>query len=136
MTRKVKTIGSEETIRQAATTITKFKIGSLIVIDHGKPIGIVTEGDVSRSVGRGLNPSKDTVRRIMSRKLLTTTPDERVEGAAKQMAEGNVKKLPVVSEGLLVGIVTQTDIVASSFELVTSLKEMVRARYRPPDFQP
>ena len=36
----------------------------------------------------------------------------------------------------LVGIVTQTDIVASTFDFVTSLKEMVRARYRPPDFQP
>jgi len=136
MTRKVKAISSDKTIREAAKTMTKFRIGSLIIIEKGEPIGIVTEGDVSRSVGRGLNPSKDTVSRIMSRKLLTTTPDERVEEAAKQMADGNVKKLPVVGEGRLVGIVTQTDIVSSSFDLVTSLKEMVRARYRPPDFQP
>ena len=52
------------------------------------------------------------------------------------MAEKQIKKLPVLEDGRLVGIVTQTDIVASSFDLVTSLKEMVRARFRPPDFQP
>ena len=60
----------------------------------------------------------------------------RVEEAAKLMAEVHVKKLPVVDYGRLVGMVTQTDIVAASFSLVTSLKEMVRARYSPPDFEP
>jgi len=51
------------------------------------------------------------------------------------MAEAGVKKLPVLEGGKLVGILTQTDIVNSSFALVTSLKDMVQARYRPPDFQ-
>jgi predicted transcriptional regulator len=52
------------------------------------------------------------------------------------MASSGIKKLPVMEGGKLVGIVTQTDIVGTSFALVTSLKEMVQARYRPPDFQP
>lgn len=60
----------------------------------------------------------------------------RVEEAAKVMASSGIKKLPVIDDRKLVGMVTQTDIVASSFDLVTALKEMVRARYRPPDFQP
>ena len=66
---------------------------------------------------------------------MTTEPGERVEVAAKIMADSGVKKLPVMEGKRLVGIVTQTDIVNSSFALVTSLKEMVQARYRPPDFQ-
>ena len=66
---------------------------------------------------------------------MTVPPEERVEVAAKTMADAGVKKLPVVDEGSLVGIITQTDIVSSSFALVTSLKEMVQARYRPPDFE-
>ncbi len=136
MTRKLQTIAPGKTINQAAKKMTRFKIGSLIVIDHGKPIGIVTEGDVSRAVGRDVNSRKDAVSKIMSTRLITTTPGERLEDAAKIMAESSVKKLPVVEDGKLVGILTQTDIVASSFDLVTSLKEMVRARYRPPDFQP
>jgi CBS domain-containing protein len=136
MTREVKIISPEKSIKDAAGTMTKFKIGSLIVVKGERPIGVVTEGDVSRAVGKGLDSRTGVVSKIMSRKLVVTTPDERIEAAAKQMAEANVKKLPVISDGKLVGILTQTDIVGSSFDLVTSLKEMVRARYRPPDFQP
>ena len=135
MSRRVKTIGPEKTLREAARTMAKSKIGSIIVVEE-RPIGIVTEGDVLRAVGRGVDPGKTAVRALMSRKLITTTPDEKVENAAKLMTKANVKKLPVVEGGRLVGIVTQTDIVDSSFDLVTSLKEMVRARYRPPEFQP
>ncbi len=72
----------------------------------------------------------------MSKRLITVTSDKRVEEAAKLMAQKQIKKLPVLEDGSLVGIVTQTDIVASTFDFVTSLKEMVRARYRPPDFEP
>ena len=69
------------------------------------------------------------------KKLVTVAPEERVEVAAKIMSERGVKKLPVMDDGKLLGIITQTDIVSSSFALVTSLKEMVQARYRPPDFE-
>jgi acetoin utilization protein AcuB len=72
----------------------------------------------------------------MGKPLITAKREMRVEEAAKLMAESHVKKLPVVDYGRLVGMVTQTDIVAASFSLVTSLKEMVRARYSPPDFEP
>ncbi len=137
MTREIKAISPDKTIRQAAKTMTRFMVGSLVVVDkEDRPMGIVTEGDISRAAGRGLDLGKNAVRTIMSRRLVTTSVNERVESAAKMMAESKVKKLPVLDGGKLVGMVTQTDIVASSFELVTSLKEMVRARYRPPDFQP
>ncbi|MDG6959809.1 MAG: CBS domain-containing protein, partial [Nitrososphaerota archaeon] len=91
-------------------------------------------GDISRSVARGLDPggSLTTLRR---KKLVTVSPAERVEVAAKIMSDARVKKLPVMERGKLLGIVTQSDIVGSSFSLVTSLKEMVQARYRPPDFE-
>ena len=136
MTYKIKTIAPSRTLRQAAKSMAASKIGSVVVVEDQKPLGIVTEGDISRSIAKGLDPDRIRVKAIMPRKLMTTTPDERVEVAAKLMAEANVRKLPVVKDGKIVGIVTQTDIVASSFDLVTSLKEMVRARYRPPDFQP
>lgn len=137
MTNRVRTIGRDEKIKRAAELMSKFRIGSLIVTDgSGRPVGIVTEGDVSRAVARGADLERETVKAIMSKRLVTTDPGERVEAAAKLMADAKVKKLPVVEGGKLVGIVTQTDIVGSSFELITSLKEMVRAKYRPPEFQP
>jgi CBS domain-containing protein len=136
MTRWVATAAPERSIRDVATIMAKAHTGSLIVIVRGKPAGIVTEGDISRAISAGSNPDETPVRKIMSKKLVTVASDKRVEEAAKLMAEKHIKKLPVLEDGSLVGIITQTDIVASTFDFVTSLKEMVRARYQPPDFQP
>ena len=136
MTRWVATIDARKSLRDAATIMWKAKAGCLIIMDGEKLAGIVTEGDISRALANGANPDKIVVRKIMSKQLVTVSPDIRVEEAAKLMADKKIKKLPVLQAGGLVGIVTQTDIVASTFDLVTSLKEMVSARYRPPDFQP
>jgi CBS domain-containing protein len=134
MSRNVKTIDSRSTIREAARAMSKWKIGALIVTEGGAPVGMITEGDISRCVAKGID-TRASLREVGRKRLVTVTSDERLEVAAKVMADAGVKKLPVVDDGKLVGILTQTDIVNSSFALVTSLKEMVQARYRPPDFQ-
>ncbi len=134
MAGNVKTITVKATIREAAKEMARWKIGSLVIADGRKPVGIVTEGDISRAVARGLDPTKTPVS-IQKKKLVTVEPGERIEVAAKIMASAGVKKLPVMEGANLVGMITQTDIVNSSFALVTSLKEMVQARYRPPDFE-
>ena len=136
MTGWVATAEPERSLRDAATIMAKAHLGSLIIISEGKPVGILTEGDISRALSEGANPDKATIKKVMSKRLVTVSPDKKVEEAAKLMAEKQIKKLPVVERGSLIGMVTQTDIVASSFDLVTSLKEMVGARYRPPDFEP
>ncbi|MDA4128293.1 MAG: CBS domain-containing protein [Thaumarchaeota archaeon] len=136
MTPKVKTTNPETTIRVAAGLMLKAKIGSLLILEGGTLLGAVTEGDVSRAIAKGADPDKAVVREVMSKMLVTIDPSARMEEAAKKMAGAKVKRLPVLEDGKVVGIITQTDIVAWSFDLVTSLKEMVRARYRPPDFQP
>lgn len=135
MTASVRTVPTNASVADAAKAMAKWKIGSLVIVEGRKPVGIITEGDVSKCVAKGLNPSKTAVM-YQKKKLITTEPGERIEMAAKIMAAANVKKLPVMEGDELVGMVTQTDIVNTSFALVTSLKEMVRARYRPPDFEP
>lgn len=134
MTPKVKTVPAEATIAEAARLMAKWKIGALVVTQGDSPVGIVTEGDISRSVAEEIDP-KSKLSSLARKHLVSISPGERVEVAAKAMTEAGVKKLPVMEDGKLVGIITQTDIVNSSFALVTSLKEMVRARYRPPDFE-
>ena len=135
MSQRVRTVPETSTVTDAAKLMVKWKIGSLVIVNKGVPIGIVTEGDVSKCVAKGVDPRRTKVS-TMKKRLYTTDPGERVEVAAKTMATAGVKKLPVMDGNTLVGIVTQTDIVDSSFSLVTSLKEMVRSRYRPPDFEP
>jgi len=134
MTSNVRSIDVKATVKEAAKAMAKWKIGSLVIMDGKRPVGIITEGDISKGVARGLDPAKALVS-VQRKKLVTVEPGERIEVAAKTMAAAGVKKLPVMEKQELVGIVTQTDIVNSSFALVTSLKEMVQARYRPPDFE-
>lgn len=134
MTGNVRTIPAKATLREAAAAMAKWKIGSLVIADGKMPVGIITEGDISKAVAKGVDPAK-TPLSIQRKKLLTIEPSERIEVAAKMMAAAGVKKLPVMEGKVLVGILTQTDIVNTSFALVTSLKEMVQARYRPPDFE-
>jgi CBS domain-containing protein len=136
MTRKVLTVKQDETVGGAARKMVRQGVGCLVVVKGTNPVGIITEGDVSRAIAKGADPWTVPVRSVGGKRLVTTDPDTRVEEAAKLMSDAKVKKLPVTDGGKLVGIVTQTDIVASSFDLVTSLKEMVVARYRPPDFAP
>jgi len=134
MTQSVRTIESGAMVLDAAKAMARWKIGSLVILRGKTPIGIITEGDISKSVAKGLDP-KSTPVAYRKKNLVKVEPGERLEVAAKLMADAGVKKLPVLEEGKLVGIITQTDIVNSSFALVTSLKEMVQARYRPPDFE-
>lgn len=134
MSFKVRTISKKATVTEAARLMTKWKIGSLVIVNDRAPVGMITEGDVSKCVARGLDP-RETPVSFHKKKLVTVEPGERVEGAARLMASARVKKLPVMDGSKLVGMITQTDIVNSSFALVTSLKEMVQARYRPPDFE-
>lgn len=135
MSRRVQTIEHTAKVLDAAKLMSQRKIGSLVILSGDSPVGIITEGDVSKAVAKGLSPTRTSVG-FLGKKLVSVGPDERLEDAAKTMASAGVKKLPVMDGGKLVGILTQTDIVGSSFDLVNSLKEMVRARYRPPDFQP
>jgi CBS domain-containing protein len=134
MTSNVRTISSEGTTVEAAKAMAKWKIGSLVIVKGKTPVGMITEGDISRAVAKGID-LKSTKVSFRKRTLLTVEPDEKVEVAAKLMADAGVKKLPVMEGKNLVGIITQSDIVNSSYEIVTSLKEMVQARYRPPDFE-
>jgi CBS domain-containing protein len=134
MSRNVRTIPVATSVTDAAKAMAKWDIGALVVMDGAAAVGMLTEGDISRIVAKGVDPASTSVS-IARKKLVTASPTDRLEVAAKTMAEAGVKKLPVMEDGKLVGIITQTDIVNSSFALVTSLKEMVQARYRPPDFQ-
>jgi CBS domain-containing protein len=137
MTRKVETIGPEETMRAAAQSMESSHVGSLIVATKGgrKPLGIVTEGDISRAVARKLDPEKALVKAIMSKRLVTIGPRKTVEEAARTMTNAGIKKLPVVERGEITGMVTQTDIVAASSGFISILKEMVEAGGNPSNSQ-
>jgi signal-transduction protein with cAMP-binding, CBS, and nucleotidyltransferase domain len=65
------------------------------------------------------------VSEIMTKDVITISPEETIEEAAKTMAENKIKKLPVVEEGKIVGIITASDLIAFEEQLVKKLSELI-----------
>jgi len=107
----VQTTEHDATVREAAARLAEAGIGSLVITDGDRPVGIVTDGDLTRLVADGHDPATTAVGAIMSSPVVTTTPGETITGAAETLRENGIKRLPVVdgADGL-VGIVTTTDL--------------------------
>ncbi len=112
MSKEVATISSEETVISAAKIMSDSKISCLVVVDNGNVAGIVTETDVLRRVGgKGKDIYWTKLGRIMSAPVESITSDLSVLEASKIMGVKHIKRLPIINEGKLAGIVTQTDLV-------------------------
>jgi len=111
----------------------KRKIWSLIVLDYGKPIGIVTKSDL---IHRGRNKSPKTpAYAIMTRNPIIIDPDSDVEHVIRLLTKKNINGLPVVSRGKLCGIVTKYDINEKYQKKVTVLRDPPPNRYDTNNFQ-
>jgi CBS domain-containing protein len=114
MVEKVVAIEPTATIRQAAELMNLHEIGCVLVVDHQKPVGILTERDMlKRIICESRSPNTTKVISMMTKPLITASPDMRAGDAAKLMFERNIKKLPIVEKGRLVGLVTLTDLLRS-----------------------
>lgn len=117
MVKNVVTVKPDVTVRNAAKLMNAHKISCLVVVNHEKPIGIVTEQDMLRKViHKSRKPEKTYVRGIMSKPLFVAAPNMHVHEAAKFMLEHNIRRLPVVENGRLVGLVTLTDLISASVQ--------------------
>ncbi|MFQ5999647.1 MAG: cyclic nucleotide-binding/CBS domain-containing protein [Candidatus Bathyarchaeia archaeon] len=127
------TIEAEATVREAVELMNRNEIGCLIVVDgEGKPVGIVTERDLlKRVLAKRKDPVRTKVKDVMSRPLITGTPHMDLEAAARLMFEKKIKKLPVVENGRLVGLVTLTDMVRFQPEIIRVLKKLAGTKLPP-----
>jgi CBS domain-containing protein len=109
MTKRVLTIESKETVLEGAKLMSQKEVGDLIVVDNEMPVGIVTERDfVRRIMARG--KTLDTkISNVMSSPLVTISPDASVKEAARKMVKHRIRRLPVLKEHKLVGIIVVSD---------------------------
>ncbi len=111
MIRDVKTIEMSATMAEAAKLMKKNRIGSLVVIDNNlRPIGIITERDFAYKIIAENKGTDMKVKDIMTCDVKTIDQDRTLKDAAKLMAAHVIKRLPVVSGGKLVGIISIEDI--------------------------
>lgn len=100
--------------------------GSVIITENGKAMGIITERDFVRSVIlEDRKPSDVDAKEILSTPLLTVNPATSVIEAAKIMLRANVKRLPVLENSTIIGVISNTDILMITPGLDTILKDLI-----------
>lgn len=135
METKVLTVDEEASVSSAASIMSENNVGSLIATRDGKPVGIVTERDILRKVVVPCRDPRSTkVKDVMSKPLITGDPDMDIEYAAKLMVGKEIKRLPVLENGKLVGIVTFTDLVRSQPAVMKALEELIASKAIPRRF--
>jgi acetoin utilization protein AcuB len=136
MKRDPVTVAPDDSFRHAMTLIRQKGIRHLPVVEGGRLVGIVTDRDI-----RQTSPSpatsleihelhylleRVTVREIMTKKVITVTADTPIEEAARVMLAHKIGGLPVVKDGTLVGIITETDILRAFVEVMGIQQEQTR----------
>jgi CBS domain-containing protein len=114
MAKGIITIGPNDVVKSACEIMTKHDLSGLTVMEKGKVVGMLTQGDLVPMIAKGKDPASLKVREIMGKKLASISPDADISEAAKEMVKKKVKRLPVLKKNKLVGVITQTDIVKIS----------------------
>ncbi len=110
MTRDLVAVAPEDTIGEAAQKMVDRGIGSAVVSDFGRLVGILTERDLLKAVAARTHSSEARVREWMTPDPITARPETPVADAAEIMLEKGFRHLPVVEDGRAVGIVSVRDI--------------------------
>jgi CBS domain-containing protein len=127
MTSHVVTADPKTTVADAAVLMTRYKIGCIIVKSNTEPEGLITESDViAKVVSKDIKASEITIDEIMTKNLIVIDPGSELNQAARLMAKNDIRRLPVVNKGVLVGILTSTDVVMVSPELTEILVESAK----------
>jgi CBS domain-containing protein len=111
MTADPESIAPRAPVSEAAQLMRSANVGSLPVVEGGRLVGVVTDRDIAvRVVADGHDPNAITVGQVTSAEPVTVEPEHLLEDALRLMARHQVRRLPVVEEGQLVGIVAQADV--------------------------
>lgn len=110
MSSPVITIESKENVGSAAKIMVQHDIGSVVVVEGKRPIGIMTERDITKEVVKGDGLLKVPVKNIMTKKLVTAKPEMSLQEAFELMLRNKIRRLPVLENDNLVGIVTEKDL--------------------------
>jgi CBS domain-containing protein len=110
MTREVLSVAPEDTLGEAAQKMVERDVGSAVVLDFGRLIGILTERDLLRATAGRTHSSEARVREWMTADPVTATEETSVEDAARTMLDAGFRHLPVIADGRAVGIVSIRDV--------------------------
>lgn len=105
------TVLFNEPVKVAVRKMIEHQVGSVVVMSGGLPIGIVTERDLLKTMVEGRDPGKILTSEVMSKPLITVDPDAPLTQVIALMKEKGIRRVPIVKENKLVGIVTEKEII-------------------------
>jgi CBS domain-containing protein len=129
MTSGPTSVASDALVIEAARRMSSEDVGSLPVVEGDRLVGMVTDRDlVLQVLAKDLDPNKIQVSEVCSENPVTAEPTEQLDAALQRMAKEQVRRLPVVDDGRLVGILAQADVarqagVESTGRLVEEISE-------------
>lgn len=110
-TRNVVTAGPAETLAAVAVRMQEHNVGTVVIVENQRPVGIVTDRDLALALGARRDSLSTEVQKVMTRHVLAIPEDTGIYTATKFMREREVRRLPIVDrEDRLVGIVTLDDL--------------------------
>lgn len=128
----ITTVAPNETVLEALKIMADQNIGSVMVMEQGKYMGIMTERDYSRKVIlKGKSSTHTEVAEIMSDDLPRVTPNDSIDYCMKLMSDRNIRYLPVFENELIIGIISINDVVKETIlsqqETITQLKDYLHS---------
>jgi len=118
MSHDVRSVHKDATIKEAGRLLQKWKVGSLLVDDGLRYVGIITDTDLSRkAVARGLDPLTTTVKTCMSKPVVTIEDNEPITAAISLMKQKGIRHLAVTEDGTIIGILSVSDLLRAYSEL-------------------
>ena len=125
------TVSPEQSLADALKTMAERDIGSLVVMDHGELIGMLTFREVIVAVvGNGGNVGSSTVRGVMDDHPLTCTPDTEIDEVRRMMLERHARYMPVMSQRTLMGVISFYDVAKAVVESQDFENRMLKAYIR------
>ncbi len=129
MSVNVVTMPPDATVFEVAIAMKKMDIGSLIITEKDRPIGIITEADIVRRViTEKKDPKSTAAREIMSSPLIHVELGTALTEAMRVMAKSNIRRVAILKNSSLAGIITSRDLLRWSPELIDILVESLRLR--------
>ena len=111
------TVGPDQSLEDAVGLLAEHDIGALIVVDQaGKPLGIISERDIVREAARNEKVLAQTVRRVMTKELVTASPQDDLETVLRTMTAKHFRHLPIVDRERLIGVISIADVVKAQLE--------------------
>jgi CBS domain-containing protein len=127
MTKEPRVVRRDTSVQEVVATMNKYDISSVVVVQEKRPVGVITHKDIiSKIVQPRIPPDAVKAIEVMTSPVVSISEDASIEEAARLMSKKHIKKLVVIRDSELVGIITSSDLVRTEPRLTKMLDDLLK----------